>query len=88
MASDPQQLRCWRAAAPRTMDSIKSSTDGVTEPEWISCDYVDLVAVKEGAEKILAKESGLDVLMANAGIMAPPPGLVSDPPPFSPPPYL
>lgn len=74
-----------QAAAQQTIDSIKSSTDSATEVEWIRCDHADLATVKEAADRILAKESRLDVLMANAGVMALPPGLVSYPPsPFPP----
>ncbi|KAF3769413.1 hypothetical protein M406DRAFT_32936, partial [Cryphonectria parasitica EP155] len=46
--------------------------------EFIRCDHTDLASVKEAADIILAKESRLDVLMVNAGIMALPPGLTSD----------
>lgn len=65
------------AAAQETIDSIKAGTGGVTQIEWIRCDHANLATVKEAADKVLAKESRLDVLMANAGIMALPPGLVS-----------
>lgn len=68
-----------QAAAQQTIDSIKSSSNSATELEWIRCDHADLYTVREAAEMILAKESRLDVLMANAGIMALPPGLVSYP---------
>lgn len=71
-----------QAAAQQTIDSIKSSTESATEVEWIRCDHADLTTVKEAADKILAKESRLDVLMANAGVMALPPGLVSYPQPL------
>lgn len=74
-----------QAAAQQTIDSIKSSTGNATELEWIRCDHANLATVKEAADKILAKESRLDVLMANAGIMALPPGLVSYPFPLPPP---
>ncbi|KAG6361343.1 hypothetical protein INS49_009568 [Diaporthe citri] len=67
-----------QAAAQQTIDSIKSSTGSATQLEWIRCDHANLATVKEAAEKILAKESRLDVLMANAGIMALPRGLTSD----------
>ncbi|KAL2287027.1 hypothetical protein FJTKL_06052 [Diaporthe vaccinii] len=63
-----------QAAAQQTIDSIKSSTGSATQLEWIRCDHANLATVKEAADKILAKESRLDVLKANAGIMALPPG--------------
>ncbi|KAK7714525.1 hypothetical protein SLS63_011715 [Diaporthe eres] len=64
-----------QAVAQQTIDSIKSSTGSATQLEWIHCDHASLATVQEAADKILAKESRLDVLMANAGIMALPPGL-------------
>lgn len=68
------------AAAQQTINDIKSST-GVatvdTKVEWLRCDHANLASVKEAADKILASETRLDVLMANAGVMALPPGLVS-----------
>jgi NAD(P)-dependent dehydrogenase (short-subunit alcohol dehydrogenase family) len=70
------------AAARQTIDSIKSSTNSPTEIEWIRCDHANLATVKEAADMILAKEVRLDVLMANAGIMALPPGLVSSQRPY------
>ncbi|KAL1883247.1 hypothetical protein Daus18300_000305 [Diaporthe australafricana] len=68
------------AAAQKTIAGIKASeVDGSdTILEWIRCDHASLVSVKEAADKILANESRLDVLMANAGIMAHPPGLTAD----------
>lgn len=74
-----------QAAAQQTIDSIKPSTGSATQLEWIRCDHANLATVKEAADKILTKESRLDVLMANAGVMALPPGLVSDPFPCLPP---
>lgn len=64
------------AAAQQTINNIKSLGITDTELEWIRCDHANLTSVKEAADQILAKESRLDVLMANAGIMALPPGLV------------
>lgn len=67
------------AAAQKTIAEIKASELGgsSTTLEWIRCDHTSLVSIKKAADKILANESRLDVLMANAGIMAHPPGLVS-----------
>ncbi|KAI1379811.1 oxidoreductase [Hypoxylon crocopeplum] len=66
-----------QAAAQQTVSHLKS-TGTKAELEWIRCDHANLASVKEAADKILAQESRLDVLMANAGIMALPPGLTSD----------
>ncbi|OTB06301.1 hypothetical protein M426DRAFT_319041 [Hypoxylon sp. CI-4A] len=49
-----------------------------TEIVWLLSDHANLATVKEAADAILSKESRLDVLMANAGIMALPPGLTKD----------
>ncbi|KAI2463954.1 NAD(P)-binding protein [Annulohypoxylon bovei var. microspora] len=65
------------SSARRVIDGIKS-TGSSTEIVWIRCDHTDLATVREAAEAISAKESRLDVLMANAGVMALPPGLTKD----------
>ncbi|KAJ4419196.1 putative secondary metabolism biosynthetic enzyme [Gnomoniopsis sp. IMI 355080] len=65
-------------AAQQTINNIKSLGITNTKLEWIRCDHANLTSVKEAADQILAKESRLDVLMANAGIMALPPGLTTD----------
>ncbi|KAI8946608.1 oxidoreductase [Xylaria longipes] len=54
------------------------STGTDTQAVWLRCDHTDLASVKEAADLIAAKESRLDVLMANAGVMARPPGLTKD----------
>ncbi|OTA58826.1 oxidoreductase [Hypoxylon sp. EC38] len=64
-------------SAQRVIADIKS-TGSNTEVVWIKCDHTNLASVKEAGDTILAKESRLDVLMANAGIMAHPPGLTKD----------
>ncbi|KAJ0109446.1 hypothetical protein J7T55_000371 [Diaporthe amygdali] len=67
------------AAAQKTIAQIKSTENGSgVILEWLRCDHANLVSVKEAADKILSQESRLDVLMANAGIMAQPPGLTAD----------
>ncbi|KAI2633150.1 NAD(P)-binding protein [Hypomontagnella submonticulosa] len=65
------------SAAQRVIADIKS-TGTSTEVVWIHCDHTNLASVKEAAETISSKESRLDVLMANAGVMALPPGLTKD----------
>ncbi|KAI6082202.1 NAD(P)-binding protein [Hypoxylon rubiginosum] len=64
-------------SAQRVITDIKSSGSS-TEVAWLRSDHTDLASVKATADAILAKESRLDVLMANAGIMALPPGLTKD----------
>lgn len=46
-----------------------------TEIEFLPCDLISLEAVKQTADTLLARESRLDVLVANAGVMAKPVGL-------------
>ncbi|KAI0107966.1 oxidoreductase [Hypoxylon sp. NC0597] len=65
------------SSAQRIIADIKS-TGSNTEVVWIKSDHTNLASVKEAADTILASESRLDVLMANAGIMAQPPGLTKD----------
>jgi NAD(P)-dependent dehydrogenase (short-subunit alcohol dehydrogenase family) len=60
------------AAAQHVIAEIMS-TGLTTEVVFIRCDHADLASVKTAANEI-SKESRLDVLMANAGIMALPPG--------------
>lgn len=55
------------AAAQQTISDIKSA-GSKAKVEWIQCDHADLYSVVETSEKIMAQESRLDVLMANAGI--------------------
>lgn len=59
-------------AAQHVIADIKS-TGSNTEVAFIRCDHADLASVKTAANEI-SKESRLDILMANAGIMAFPPG--------------
>jgi NAD(P)-dependent dehydrogenase (short-subunit alcohol dehydrogenase family) len=65
------------SAAQKVIADIKS-TGAKTEVIWVGCDHTDLATVKKAADVISAKESRLDVLMANAGIMALPPDLTKD----------
>lgn len=43
--------------------------------EVLQCDLADLDSVRKAAEQVLAKESRLDILLNNAGVMAIPYGL-------------
>ncbi|KAK6065853.1 oxidoreductase [Seiridium cupressi] len=63
-------------AAQGVIADIKSS-GSKTEVVWICCDHTDLASVKKAADE-LSRESRLDILIANAGIMALPPGLTKD----------
>ncbi|KAB8277093.1 hypothetical protein BDV30DRAFT_223692 [Aspergillus minisclerotigenes] len=49
-----------------------------TPVSFVECDLTSLDSVKRAADEIIAKESRLDMLMCNAGIMALPPGLTKD----------
>ncbi|KAI1100690.1 NAD(P)-binding protein [Jackrogersella minutella] len=49
-----------------------------TEIKFIKCDLTIRSSVKQVAEYLPSQESRLDVLRANAGIMATPPGLTKD----------
>jgi NAD(P)-dependent dehydrogenase (short-subunit alcohol dehydrogenase family) len=60
------------AAAQHLIADIMS-TGSKTEVVFVRCDHTDLATVKSAANEI-SKESRLDILMANAGIMALPPG--------------
>lgn len=54
-------------AAQQVLSDIKSA-GSTTDVTWIRCDHDSLTSVSEAADKILAQESRLDVLMANAGV--------------------
>lgn len=45
---------------------------------FVQCDLASLESVQSAAREIISKTDRLDVLMANAGIMAVPPGLTKD----------
>jgi len=60
------------SAAQHVIADIKSAGSS-TEVVFICCDHADLASVKRAAKEI-STESRLDILMANAGIMAFPPG--------------
>ncbi|KAG7663252.1 uncharacterized protein J8A68_003252 [[Candida] subhashii] len=44
------------------------------EIHFIQCDLGDLTAIKPAVEEFLSKESRLDIIIHNAGVMMPPPG--------------
>lgn len=49
-----------------------------TKLTFLQADLADLASIKAAADKVLAQEQRLDLLVANAGIMAKPPGLTRD----------
>ncbi|KAJ0414915.1 hypothetical protein BJY00DRAFT_318316 [Aspergillus carlsbadensis] len=49
-----------------------------TPVSFITCDLASLASVKRAADEFRSKESRLDILMCNAGIMAVDPGLTAD----------
>jgi NAD(P)-dependent dehydrogenase (short-subunit alcohol dehydrogenase family) len=60
-------------SADKVIEKVKAS--GATVPvTFIQCDLADLSSVKTCAEQFLAQSNRLDVLYANAGVMALPPG--------------
>lgn len=63
--------------AQEVIEKVKSSHPDVPI-SFIEMDLADLASVKVGAEKFLAQADRLDVLYANAGIMALPPGTTVD----------
>ncbi|KAI0889388.1 NAD(P)-binding protein [Annulohypoxylon maeteangense] len=66
-------------AANNVIRDIRRETpESKAEIHFIKCDLTNLSSVKEAAGYLLERESRLDVLMANAGIMATSPGLTKD----------
>lgn len=49
-----------------------------TPIDFVKCDLASLEAVRNAAKEVLSKTDRLDILMANAGVMALPPGLTAD----------
>lgn len=60
------------SAAQQVIADIQS-TGSSTKVVFVQCDHADLASVKKAAHEI-SKESRLDVVMANAGVMALPAG--------------
>ncbi|OTB02486.1 hypothetical protein M426DRAFT_264517 [Hypoxylon sp. CI-4A] len=66
-------------AAEGVVEKVRrESPESKTDIQFVKCDQANLSSVKEAAESILARESRLDILMANAGVMATPPGLTAN----------
>ena len=66
------------ATSAETIINEIAESGSNTPVSFVECDLASLDFVKKAAEDILAKESRLDVLMCNAGIMALPPDLTKD----------
>ncbi|RAL08786.1 oxidoreductase, short-chain dehydrogenase/reductase family [Aspergillus homomorphus CBS 101889] len=64
------------SSADIVIEQIRQS--GNTLVTFLQCDLADLRLVQKMADLFLARESRLDVLMCNAGIMATPLGLTAD----------
>lgn len=63
------------SAASEVLASIK---DAGSSGSFLQCDHADLASVRRAAETLLSRATRLDVLVANAGVMALPPGLTQD----------
>ncbi|OGM49912.1 oxidoreductase [Aspergillus bombycis] len=66
------------ATSTKTIINKIAEAGSNTPVSFVKCDLTSLESVKKAADDILAKESRLDVLICNAGIMALPPGLTKD----------
>lgn len=60
------------------MGKAREAAGPNTDVSFVQCDLASLTSVKTAAEKVLAEQTRLDVLMANAGVSAKPPGLTKD----------
>ncbi|KAF2241544.1 dehydrogenase with different specificitie [Trematosphaeria pertusa] len=65
------------AAAEAVIQSVKS-TPSKTELTFIPCDFTSLDNVRDAGKEILARNTRLDILVCNAGVMALPKGLTKD----------
>ncbi|KAI0970010.1 NAD(P)-binding protein [Xylaria arbuscula] len=64
-------------AADKTIQRIKAVGPSVSAT-FVECDLASLATVRDAANRILAESNRLDMLLANAGIMAQPAGLSVD----------
>ncbi|KAK3940883.1 hypothetical protein QBC46DRAFT_384039 [Diplogelasinospora grovesii] len=70
-------------AAESVIQEIREAGNTTTDVRFLFCDLADLSSVKAAAEEVLTNESDdgegrLDMLIANAGVAAPPPALSKD----------
>ncbi|KAH0847711.1 hypothetical protein AYO21_07699 [Fonsecaea monophora] len=63
--------------AKRVIEKVQSQNPDVPLT-FIACDLADMASIRKAAEQFLAQESRLDVLFANAGVMALPPSTTAD----------
>ncbi|KAI1426625.1 dehydrogenase with different specificitie [Xylaria sp. FL1777] len=66
------------ASAAKDIIEKARASGSRTQITFLQSDMTDLATVRDAADKVLAAERRLDVLMANAGIMAKPPALTKD----------
>ena len=65
------------SAAKSVIESTKALNPKI-DISFIQCDFTSLPSVKSAAQKVLAENDRLDILMCNAGVMAIPKGLTKD----------
>ncbi|OQV02161.1 hypothetical protein CLAIMM_07401 [Cladophialophora immunda] len=63
--------------AKRVIEKVKSQNPDVPLT-FIACDLANLASVRKATDQVLAQATRLDVLFANAGVMALPPGTTAD----------
>ncbi|KAK0611004.1 dehydrogenase with different specificitie [Immersiella caudata] len=66
------------SAADAVIAEISTLTSGAVRATFLPIDLADLASVVSAAETVLARETKLDVLLANAGIAAAPPARTKD----------
>ncbi|KAK3998097.1 hypothetical protein QBC44DRAFT_386347 [Cladorrhinum sp. PSN332] len=66
------------AALIEQITAAGSSSSKTTALHFLQCDLVSLASVKSAAQTILASQSRLDIILANAGIMNHGPALTAD----------
>lgn len=65
------------SSADKLVEDVKAQSPSA-KVIFISCDLASLVAVQKAAKELTSKTDRLDIVMANAGIMALPPGQTQD----------
>ncbi len=63
---------------PQKLDDALGQVSGPVRPTRLRLDLADLASVRRAAAEVAGLVSQLDVLMNNAGVMAPPRGLTAD----------
>ncbi|KAL9527574.1 hypothetical protein SMMN14_08658 [Sphaerulina musiva] len=77
---DPAHIYFTGRSQPSADETIRLAKEKSpnTPVEFVKCDLASFASIKVAAKDLLAKMNRLDILMANAGIMAHPPGLTED----------